>query len=126
MNFAESVLKLVNIERSKIGVSPLKLSSSLNRAATFRASEITQEFDHTRPNGKDFFTVIDEEYSAVGENIAEGYSTPEEVMECWMNSRGHRENILRSDFTELGVGYYRDKNSEYEHYWVQIFMRPMD
>ena len=122
--FVQQVLNLVNIERRKAGVSPLKLSRYLNDAAAIRAEEITQVFSHTRPDGSSCFTVLDKNYYNVGENIAEGQSTPEEVMNSWMNSPGHRANILKPEFTELGVGYVYDGSSEYKHYWVQLFRRP--
>ena len=122
--FVQQVLNLVNIERRKAGVSPLKLSRYLNDAAAIRAEEITQVFSHTRPDGSSCFTVLDKNYYNVGENIAEGQSTPEEVMNSWMNSPGHRANILKPEFTELGVGYVYDDSSEYKHYWVQLFRRP--
>ena len=122
--FVQQVLNLVNIERRKAGVSPLKLSRYLNDAAAIRAEEITQVFSHTRPDGSSCFTVLDKNYYNVGENIAEGQSTPKEVMNSWMNSPGHRANILKPEFTELGVGYVYDGSSEYKHYWVQLFRRP--
>ena len=61
----------------------------------------------------------------VGENIAAGSATPETVVKQWMNSPGHRANILNSDYEELGVGYAYKSGSEYGHYWVQMFRRPM-
>ena len=60
----------------------------------------------------------------MGENIAAGYMTPKEVVEGWMNSTGHRENILSPKFTEIGVGCYENKNLEYKAYWVQLFGNP--
>lgn len=123
--FAEQVLHLVNIERAKIGVAPLRLSKELMDACAIRAREIVQSFSHTRPNGQSFNTLIREGIYTAGENIAAGSSTPEAVVQQWMNSPGHRANILNSDYTELGVGYTYAENSTYTHYWVQIFKRPM-
>lgn len=123
--FAEQVLYLVNIERAKVGAAPLRLSGDLMDASEIRAREIVQVFSHTRPNGQPFNSLIKNGYYTAGENIAAGNSTPEAVVNQWMNSPGHRANILNSDYTELGVGYAYAGNSEYTHYWVQIFRRPM-
>ena len=123
--FAEEVLKLVNQERRKRGIAPLRLSKELMDAAAIRAVEITQVFSHTRPNGKLCSSLIKQGKYTVGENIAGGSSTPEEVVDRWMKSQGHRANILNSDFGELGVGHVYKKSSPYGHYWVQLFKRPM-
>ena len=120
-NFAEEVLELVNVEREKAGLKPLQLSPELAEAAAIRAEEITKKFSHTRPNGKSCFTVIKISCRAKGENIAGGQLTPEAVVKAWMDSKGHRENILNSDYGKLGVGYFYDADSEYKHYWVQLF-----
>ena len=120
--FPQQVLDLVNKERAKVGARPLRLSSELQSAAMLRAREITQVMSHTRPNGKSCMTVLKSPWGA-GENIAGGNETPEEVVESWMNSPGHRRNILYSRFNKLGVGYCYDLNGVggYKHYWVQIF-----
>lgn len=120
--FPQQVLDLVNIERAKVGVAPLRLSAELQKGAAIRARELTQLFSHTRPNGKKCQTVIRNGWN-IGENIAAGNSTPEEVVEGWMNSPGHRANILDKRYGELGVGYYYDENGVggYMHYWVQLF-----
>jgi len=79
---------------------------------------------HTRPNGTSCFTVLSElgvGYSASGENIAAGQKTPQAVMESWMNSSGHKANILNPDFTHIGVGYAEGGN--YGTNWVQLFVR---
>lgn len=121
---AQEMLRLVNLERAKVGAKPLRLSHELMEACHIRAYEITQSFSHTRPNGKKFSSLIRDGKYTAGENIAAGYSTVAETVEQWMNSPGHRANILRADYTELGVGHcYRD-GSEHGHYWVQIFKRP--
>ena len=123
---AQQVLALVNEERRKVGVAPLTLSAELQSAAAIRAEEITQKFSHTRPDGTNFQTILpNSRYYIAGENIAAGNSTAAKVVQQWMNSPGHRANILRSDYTELGVGYVHKENSQYKHYWVQIFGRPM-
>ena len=97
LSFVEQVVALVNAERKKINLPALTLSNSLNTAAQTRAIEITQSFSHTRPNGSSFATVLSENnisYRSAGENIAWGQKTPEEVVNAWMNSAGHRANIL--------------------------------
>ena len=121
---ARQVLALVNEERRKVGVAPLTLSAELQSAAAIRAEEITQKFSHTRPDGRHCNTVIPNGRYTMGENIAAGNNTAAKVVQQWMNSPGHRANILRSEYTELGVGYVCKENSEYMHYWVQIFRRP--
>lgn len=86
-----------------------------------RAVEIVKSFSHTRPDGRDPFTAMKEagvSYRAAGENIAMGQKTPQQVMEGWMNSDGHRQNILSDNFGRLGVGYYVANGRAY---WVQMF-----
>ena len=116
-----------DIERAKEGLKPLILSDRLNDAAMIRAREISKKFAHERPNNTPFHTAIKKNpnFRMSGENIAAGSSTSEGTMNQWMNSQGHRENILNSDFTELGVGYFYAPNSTYKYYWVQLFRRPM-
>lgn len=117
MSFAEEVLYYCNIEREKAGVSPLALDDTLCSAANVRAGEITSSFSHTRPDGRSCFTAMDEAgyfYSYAGENIAWGYPTAKDVVEGWMNSPGHRANILSSNFNRIGIG----KSGTY---WVQMF-----
>lgn len=120
MSYSEAVLYYCNIEREKAGVSPLELDSELCTAADIRAKEVAESFSHTRPDGRDCFTVLDEagyDYYLVGENIAGGFSSAKNVVDCWMNSPGHRANILNKNFTHLGVG----KSGVY---WVQLFTYP--
>ena len=124
-NYAQRVLDLVNIERRKAGVKPLVLSDELMRAAVVRSQEIIKVFSHTRTDGTSFTSIVSRHGRRIGENIAGGYQTPEEVVDGWMHSEGHRKNILHPDFTELGVGYAYEENSQYKYYWVQIFRRPM-
>ncbi len=119
--FPEEVLRLVNEERVKVGARPLKLSQDLLDAAAIRAIEISQSYSHTRPNGENFYTLLRKLNHTVGENISGGRTTPEEAVEAWMNSPGHRANILNKEFKELGVGYCHERYSLYKHYWVQIF-----
>lgn len=114
----QEVLRLVNLEREKVGLAPLVYFSAGQAAADLRAEEIQESFSHTRPDGQSCFTVFEEfsiSYYTVGENIAYGYPTPEDVVEGWMNSDGHRANILNPDFTGLAVGVEN-------RYWVQLFI----
>ena len=122
--FGEKVVELVNEERANYGLSPLVSDWDLKNAAFMRAQELTQYFSHTRPDGSDCFSILDElgiSYGAVGENIAGGQWSPELVMESWMNSTGHRENILNADYTRIGVGCFYDPYSDWGYNWVQIF-----
>lgn len=119
--FPEEVLQLVNRERAKAGARPLRLSKDLLDAAAIRAEEISRHFSHTRPDGRDCFTLLRNRNHTLGENIAGGNPTPAEVVDSWMHSPGHRANILNKSFKELGVGYYRKDGSAYTHYWIQMF-----
>ena len=86
----------------------LQTNGAINEAAQVRVKELSALFDHTRPDGTTCFTALDDagiRYSTAGENIAAGYSTPEQVVNGWMNSEGHRANILNASFTTIGVGY---------------------
>lgn len=120
-NFAQEVLRLVNIERARIGAPPLRLASDLQTATAIRAKEIVGYFSHTRPNGTDCFTVMKNRGRICGENIAAGNSSASATVKQWMNSDGHRKNILNPAFRELGIGYAYEKRSTYQHYWVQLF-----
>ena len=120
--YADEVLQLVNAERSKRGLPNLTTTKKLREAADLRAVEIVTLFEHERPDGSSCFTVLDEcgiSYKAAGENIAYAYRSPEHVVSGWMNSKGHRENILRKYFGKMGVGIYLDKDGYIG--WVQLF-----
>lgn len=122
LTFAEQVVNLVNQERAKAGLKELILDKEIEAAALIRTREIQQSFSHTRPNGTKFSTVLKEQgisYQLAGENIAWGQVSPEAVMEAWMNSEGHRANILNPKFTKIGVGY--EQNSAGRNYWTQLF-----
>lgn len=119
--FATQVLNLVNAERAKVGVRPLRLNAELQNAATIRAEEIRRHFAHERPDGSSCFTLLRDQNRWLGENIAAGSDTPEGVVDQWMHSPGHRANILNNKFSELGVGHYHADNTSYGHYWVQMF-----
>ena len=119
--YAEEVLRLVNIERSKAGLSSLTTNATLKAAADKRAQETKTSFSHTRPNGSKFSTVLQEygiSYRTAGENIAYGQRSPQEVVNGWMNSPGHRANILNSSFGKIGIGVYQSGGVIY---WSQLF-----
>ena len=118
--FENKVIELVNAERAKHGVAPLSADNALMGSADIRAKELVRLFSHSRPDGSDYTTVLPSGLNAWGENVAMGQTSPEKVMESWMNSSGHRANILSSDFTLIGVGFY-ESNGQY--YWVQNFGR---
>ena len=122
--FARDVLNLVNKERVQRRLQPLTLADDLMRAAAARATEIPRRFAHERPNGLPFYSVIVHgQGTLLGENIAGGQISPEAVVRDWMNSPGHRANILNEKYRELGVGYYYNPDSEFKHYWTQMFRR---
>lgn len=121
-SYVDEVIRIVNEERAKQGLQPLKKNNDLCKVAGIRATETTSLFSHTRPNGESCFTILKEyniSYMTVGENIAAGQQTPAEVMNAWMNSQGHRENIMNSSFGQIGVGVV--KGGSYGIYWVQMF-----
>ena len=114
--FCEEVIRLTNKEREKEGLDPLTADSDLMDFAQVRAEEISEYFSHHRPDG-----VSEGPYPdyMIGENIAKGYKTPEEVMDGWMNSDGHRAEILFADNSKIGVGVYKSGGLLY---WVQVFI----
>ena len=122
LTFAEQVVELVNQERTKAGLSAVTLDQNIASAALVRAKEIETSFSHTRPNGSKFSTALTEQgvtFKGAGENIAWGQKSPEAVIQAWMNSEGHRANILNKNFTKIGVGYYQ--NAAGRNFWTQLF-----
>ncbi|MDT3765603.1 CAP domain-containing protein [Priestia filamentosa] len=122
--YAEQVVQLVNKEREKQGLKPVTLDKELSDVATKKSEDMKAKgyFDHTSPTYGSPFDMMKQfgiEYKSAGENIAKGQQTPEEVMNSWMNSDGHRKNILNPSFTHIGVGYVEDGNSTY---WTQMFI----
>lgn len=122
---AEAVLQLVNEERSKQGLQPLTLSAKLTDIATMKSKDMAEQgyFNHNSPTYGSPFQMLQDfgvHYSSAGENIAYNQQTPEEVMNAWLHSSGHRANILNASFTDLGVGYY--KTSSGTTYWTQLFI----
>lgn len=122
---ANQVLQLVNKERSKQGLKSLTLSKELTSIANTKAKDmaVNRYFDHRSPTYGTPFEMLQKfgvKYKSAGENIAAGQKTPAQVMESWMNSSGHRANILNKSYTELGVGFYQ--GGSYDTYWVQLFV----
>jgi len=123
--FEKRVLELVNEERAARGLSALKWSNELSNVARAHSKDMHDRgfFSHTSPDGKSPFDRIKAagiSYSYAAENIAAGQSTPEAVVEGWMNSKGHRENILNANLKYLGVGFYEAAGG-YKYYWTQNF-----
>nr|WP_207753399.1 SafA/ExsA family spore coat assembly protein [Sporosalibacterium faouarense] len=120
------VIRLVNIERSKQGLELLTANWQLSRVARYKSTDMRDKnyFSHTSPTYGSPFQMMEDfglRFSAAGENIAMGQRTAQEVMNAWMNSPGHRSNILSPSFSEIGVGVSVDKYGRY--YWTQMFMR---
>lgn len=120
--YEAEVVRLVNAERAKYGLAALTQDDGAQNVAHVRAKEIVQSFSHTRPDGRSCFTAASDlgvTYRSAGENIAYGYATPAQVVNGWMNSEGHRKNILSSSYTKIGVGSY---SANGVMYWSQFFI----
>lgn len=119
------VLTLVNDERKKAGLEALSWGNSCESASQTRAKEIMINYDHTRPDGSSWQTAcpIPSSGGTAGENVAAGSSTtsPRLVVNAWMNSESHRENILNKSYTKMSVGFVFDSSSKYKTYWEQFF-----
>jgi hypothetical protein len=127
-DFESEVIERVNAERAAAGINLLGYNAELTAAARLHARDMGEGdyFSHDSLDGTRFFERIlaaGYDYAACGENIAAGYASPQEVVEAWMDSDGHRENILDPDFCEIGVGYADVAESTYKRYWVQDFGR---
>ena len=113
------MLDLVNAERAKYGLQPLVMGdANLTAAVQKRAEEIVTVNSHTRPDGTKCFTVLNEygvKDAPTGENAAWGSVSPEEVVNAWINSEGHRANILDPEARKMGVGYYYNSSSTWGH-----------
>ena len=124
----QEVLRLVNVERDREGLNPVVWNPTLADQATEYACEmiVYDFFAHVNPvTGSHLDDRADEfgyDYQMIGENLAAGQATPDQAMWDWMNSDGHRANILNPHFTELGVGVRI--GGEYDIYWVQEFGLP--
>lgn len=120
--YEQEVVRLVNVERAKYGLSALTEDWELSRVARFKSQDMRDKgyFSHTSPtygSPYDMMKAFGISYRTAGENIAVGQSTPAAVVSAWMNSSGHRANILSSSFTKIGVGYVASGN-----YWTQMFI----
>ena len=124
-SYASEVADIVNQERTSQGLSPLSYDSQLAELAQTKAEDMAENgyFSHQSPTYGSAFDMMNEagiSYRSAGENIARGQRTPEAVMDSWMNSSGHRANILSSSYSSVGVGYAEDENGT--AYWVQMFL----
>jgi uncharacterized YkwD family protein len=120
----QQVVKLVNAERIKAGLNPLKSDWELARVARYKSMDMRDRnyFAHQSPTYGSPFDMIQSfaiDYRYAGENIAAGQRSPEEVVKSWMNSSGHRANILNRNFTKIGVGFIQ--GGTYQTYWTQLF-----
>ena len=119
--FESEMLTIINQYRAEVGAAPLSTTTALNNAAAARAKETIEVFSHTRPDGTECFTILDEysiSYRCAGENIAWGQRTVTSVMDGWYNSSGHKKNMQNADFGHVGFGCYTYNGTRY---WVQIF-----
>ncbi len=119
----EEVVRLVNVERAKQGLSPLSIDWELARVAKYKSQDMHDRnyFSHTSPTYGSPFDMIKNfgiSYKAAGENIAKGQKSAAQVVQAWMNSQGHRANIMSTSYTHIGVGYVADG-----HYWTQMFIK---
>lgn len=119
------VIQLTNQERAKNGLKPLAANWELSRVARYKSADMRDKnyFSHTSPTYGSPFTMMRNfgiNYRSAGENIAAGQRTPSEVVQSWMNSPGHRKNILSPTYTHIGVGHATGGN--YGHYWTQMFI----
>lgn len=120
--YEQKVVELTNQERAKNGLKPLALDTELSKVAREKSRDMQSKgyFSHTSPTYGSPFDMMKKfgiSYRSAGENIAMGQRTPEEVVKAWMNSSGHRANILNSSYTHIGVGHVATGN-----YWTQMFI----
>jgi uncharacterized YkwD family protein/spore coat assembly protein SafA len=121
------VIRLVNVERAKKGLQPLSANWELSRVARLKSQDMANKgyFSHQSPTYGSPFNMMENfgiRFSSAGENIAYGQMTPAQVMSAWMNSPGHRANILSPSYTQIGVGLAKNKNGV--PYWTQEFIKP--
>lgn len=120
--YETEVVRLVNEIREDNGLTPLTQDWQLSRVARYKSQDMMElgYFSHTSPTYGSPFEMMKSfgiSYRSAGENIAKGYQTPKAVVDAWMNSPGHKANILNSSFTHIGVGYVQSGN-----YWTQMFI----
>lgn len=121
-SYEQEVIRLVNAERAKAGLAALTEDWELSRVARYKSQDMhdLRYFSHTSPtygSPFDMMRAFGIRYRTAGENIAMGYRTPQSVVAGWMNSPGHRANILNANYTKIGVGYVADGS-----YWTQHFI----
>ena len=121
-NYETEVVRLVNVERAKYGLEPLTQDWQLSRVARYKSQDMKDNtyFSHTSPTYGSPFQMMKSfgiSYRSAGENIAKGQKTPAAVVSAWMNSSGHRANILNKSFTHIGVDYVSGGS-----YWTQMFI----
>lgn len=123
--YADEVLRLVNVERASVGLPALQWHEPASQVAYDHDvdMDVRNFFSHINPDGQDPLDRVVEAgitgFSSVGENIARGQSSPAAVMTAWMNSTGHRANILNTGYTHLGVGVH----AAGDIWWTQVFLR---
>lgn len=118
------VVDLINAERAKQGLQPLENDWQLARVARFKSEDMRDNnyFSHTSPTYGSPFDMMQSfgiSYGYAGENIAAGQTSPSAVVQAWMNSAGHRANILNANYTKIGVGFAQ--GGSYGYYWTQEF-----
>ncbi|WP_010531710.1 CAP domain-containing protein [Lentibacillus jeotgali] len=128
--YEKEVVQLVNEEREKRDLEPLEMHNRLSSLARKKSQDMANNdyFSHTSPTYGSPFDMMEQfdfSFRMAGENIAAGQRSPEQVVEGWMNSEGHRKNILKEGFTHIGVGYVEGGGLKYGTYWTQMFMTPM-
>lgn len=119
------VIELTNQQRANNGLQPLRAEWETSRVARHKSRDMAESgyFGHTSPSYGSPFEMLDDfgvQSNGAGENIAAGQRTPEAVVQAWMDSSGHRKNILNPNFTHIGVGYH--KGGQYGVYWTQMFL----
>ena len=124
--FQKRVVELVNIERGKEGLQPLAANPLLMKGASAKSQDMVDNryFSHTSPQYGSPFAMMKTfgiRYHYAGENIASGQTSPEAVVRSWMNSPGHRANIMSSKFNKIGVGHAYTSAGNYHHFWTQWF-----
>ncbi|MFC0523572.1 CAP domain-containing protein [Pontibacillus salicampi] len=120
--YEQKVVELTNEERKAQGLEPLQIDKELSNVAEKKSEDMAANnyFSHNSPTYGSPFDMMDQfgvDYRTAGENIAKGQRTPQEVVDGWMNSEGHRKNIMNESFTHIGVGYVEDGNI-----WTQQFI----
>lgn len=125
----QQVLDLTNAERARFDLPPLKLNVKLTAAADWMAQDMAKNgyVGHSDSTGRGIADRVPsfgyKDYTVLRENLAGGHESPEEVVDAWMNSPGHRKNILCERCTEIGISFFYDPSSKHRRYWVQEFGR---